>query len=244
MTVIENREIRLASRPRGRPAADNFALASTMLDAPKDGHVLVRNRYLSVDPCVFCRMRGGKSHLPAFEVGAPLEGGAVGTVVESRAEAFKPGDIVISNYGWRECFTAPANTLRATSQDSGSLSVYLSMLGLQRICPWACSYLIRLKPAEVLLVSGKVRVEGSVASQLSQLRGCRIIGSAGSREMITFLRETGGIAMIPYASGPMAISGTRVGAQHIPDQNNDPVDHGSRSCKTLDKPACKGATNG
>lgn len=202
MPTIESREIRLASRPQGRPTAENFELAQTVVSEPRDGHVLVRNHYLSVDPCVFCRMRGGKSHLPAFKVGEPLEGGAVGMVVESRSEAFKPGDIVISNYGWREWYVASAQSLRSTSQDTCSLSAYLNMLGLQRICPWAFSYLTHLKPAEVLLVSGAVRVGGSVASQLSQLRGCRIIGSAGSREMLTFLREECGFNVtLEYGSG-------------------------------------------
>lgn len=202
MPVIESREIRLASRPSSRPTADHFTVATALLDPPRDGHVLVRNNYLSIDPCVFCRIRGGKSHLPTFEVGAPLEGGAVGTVVDSRSDDFKPGDVVISNYGWREWFVASAESLRPTSKSKQTLNVYLSLLGLQRICPWACSYLVNLTPAQVILVSGVVRVKGSVASQLSQLRGCRIIGSAGSREMVTFLREECGFDVtLDYGSG-------------------------------------------
>lgn len=202
MPAIESREIRLSSRPSSRPTADNFTVATARLEPPKDGCVLVRNTYLSVDPCVFCRSRGGKSHLPTFEVGAPLEGGAVGTVVESRSGDFNPGDVVISNYGWREWYVASADSLRTTSRSKQTLNAYLGMLGLQRICPWACSYLTDLKPETVMLVTGAVGVKGSLASHLSQLRGCRVIGPAGSRDMVAFLRDECGFDIaLDYKGG-------------------------------------------
>lgn len=189
MPPIVSREIRLASRPVGRPTADNLAVAAVTLDSPPLGHVLVRNNYLSIEPCSFCRMRGNRSLLPAFELGAPLEGGAIGTVVESRSDAFKPGDTVLSNYGWREWFMAPADGLRTTDGVGRPLSAYLSMLGLERVCPWACAYLVRLQPERVLLVSGSVGAHGSVASRLAQLRDCHIIGSAGSHALVSFLKD-------------------------------------------------------
>lgn len=164
-------------------------MATVTLGPLKDGHVLVRNHYLSIEPCVFCRIRGGTSHLPTFELGATLEGGAVGKVVESKAPEFTPGDVVISNYGWREWYTASAEHLRTTSRPNQTLNVYLGLLGLQRICPWACSYLTDLKPSSVMIVSGSVGVKGGLASHLAQLRGCHVIGPAGSRDMVVFLRD-------------------------------------------------------
>jgi NADPH-dependent curcumin reductase CurA len=189
MPPITSREIRLRSRPQERPTETNFELATVELPPLGEGDVLVRNAYLSVDPCMFCRMRGGKSYLPTFELGKPMEGGAVGTVIQSRAEAYAPGDIVISNFGWREWFVAPANSVRQVTSTRHPLSVYLDDLGLQQICSWASSYLVHVKPGGALLISGKASVEGSVASQLAKLDGCRIIGSAGSRDMLSFLRD-------------------------------------------------------
>ena len=204
MPLTMSREIRLHSRPQGRPSAENLQLASVAIDSPKEGHVLVRNTYLSVDPCMFCRMRGGKSYLPAFELGKPLEGGAVGTVVESRSEPFKPGDTVISNYGWREWFVAKPDDLRQITSRSHTLSIYLQTLGLQSACSWASVYLSHLKPGGDLLVSGGAAAEGSVASQLANLRGCRIIGSAGSRGMLSFLRDDCGFDIaFNYKEGPI-----------------------------------------
>lgn len=189
MQPITSREIRLCSRPKERPIEENFELATVELPPLGEGDVLVRNTYLSVDPCMFCRMRGGKSYLPAFELGKPMEGGAVGTVMHSRSEAYAPGDIVISNFGWREWFVAPANTVRQVTSARHPLSVYLDDFGLQHICSWASSYLVHVKPGGALLISGEASVEGSVARQLAKLDGCRIIGSAGSRDMLSFLRE-------------------------------------------------------
>ena len=204
MPPLMSREIRLRSRPKDRPSADNFTLATVALAPLRESHVLVRNRYLSVDPCMFCRMRGGKSYLPPFELGKPLEGGAVGTVVESRSDAFKPGDVVISNFGWREWYTATSDAVRHISCESHPLSVYLDALGLQRVCSWASAFLVHVKPGGNLLISGGASVSGSVASQLSNLRGCRIIGSAGSRDRVSFLRDECGFDIaFGYKDGPI-----------------------------------------
>src|SRR2546428_14077561 len=97
MSKYTSREVRLASRPKGLPTAENFTLAQVELEPPQPGQVLVRNLYLSVDPYMRGRMNDRKSYVPPFELGKPLEGGAVGEVVESRATQFKPGDIVTSN---------------------------------------------------------------------------------------------------------------------------------------------------
>src|ERR1035438_10158008 len=116
MTTI-SREIRLASRPEGEPTLDNFSFATVEVPDPKPGEVLVRNLYMSVDPYMRGRMNEGKSYVPPFELGKPLEGGAVGEVIESRAKEFKPGDAVTSSYGWRECFIAPPKELHAVSRE-------------------------------------------------------------------------------------------------------------------------------
>lgn len=106
MSSIASREVRLASRPRGLPTAGNFTLAQVELEPPQDGQVLVRNLFVSVDPYMRGRMNDGKSYVPSFELGKPLDGGAVGEVIESRAKEFKRGDAVTSSFGWREYFVA------------------------------------------------------------------------------------------------------------------------------------------
>src|SRR6476646_5844758 len=98
MSKIASREIRLVSRPEGIPTPVNFSLVQTDLPLPQDQQVLVRNLFMSVDPYMRGRMNARKSYVPAFELGKPLDGGAVGEVIESRAKEFKPGDALTSNF--------------------------------------------------------------------------------------------------------------------------------------------------
>jgi len=116
MGNIISREIRLASRPQGMPVPRNFTMASVEVGSPQEGEVLVRNLFMSVDPYMRGRMREGKSYVPPFEIGKPLEGGAVGEVIESKADRFQPGDIVLSNFGWREYFISNPRDLRAANR--------------------------------------------------------------------------------------------------------------------------------
>ncbi|MGA2987679.1 MAG: NADP-dependent oxidoreductase, partial [Terriglobia bacterium] len=122
MTNLMSREIRLASRPSGIPTAANFTLERTKLEPLEDQQVLVRNLFMSVDPYMRGRMNAGKSYVPPFELGKALNGGAVGEVVESCAEEFKPGDAVTSNYGWREYFIAVPKELHPVSREIQPLS--------------------------------------------------------------------------------------------------------------------------
>src|SRR5512133_1982747 len=101
MGKIVSREIRLASRPKGMPTPANFAMGNVELGAPREGEVLVKNLFMSVDPYMRGRMNEGKSYVPPFELGKALQGGAVGEVIESRANPFRPGDVVLSSLGWR-----------------------------------------------------------------------------------------------------------------------------------------------
>jgi NADPH-dependent curcumin reductase CurA len=182
MSKLTSREIRLASRPTGIPTAANFKLVWTASEPLKDREVLVRNLFMSVDPYMRGRMNEGKSYVPPFEMGKPLEGGAVGDVIESRAPEFKPGDVVTSNFGWREYFTASPEDLHRVSRDIQPLSVYLGALGMTGMTAWAGLNLVDVKAGDVIFISGAAGAVGNVAGQLAKLRGCRVVGSAGSAE--------------------------------------------------------------
>ena len=199
-----SREIRLASRPRGIPIADNFVLAQSDVGPPQAQQVLIRNLFMSVDPYMRGRMNEGKSYVPPFELGQVLEGGAVGEVIESRAVELKPGDIVTSNYGWREYFVAAPKELRPVNRALQPLSVYLGVLGMTGLTAWAGLKLVDVKAGDVVYISGAAGAVGNVAGQLAKLRGCRVIGSAGSMEKVMFLRgECGFDVAFDYKFGPV-----------------------------------------
>jgi NADPH-dependent curcumin reductase CurA len=203
MSKLTSREICLASRPNGLPTPADFTLEWTASEPLKDQEVLVRNLFMSVDPYMRGRMNEGKSYVPQFEVGKPLEGGAIGDVIESRAPEFKPGDVVTSNFGWREYFISSPHDLHLVSRDVQPLSAYLGALGMTGMTAWAGLNLVDVKAGDVIFISGAAGAVGNVAGQLAKLRGCRVIGSAGSAEKVKFLLEQCGFdAAFNYTAGP------------------------------------------
>jgi NADPH-dependent curcumin reductase CurA len=204
MSNFSSTEIRLASRPNGIPTAANFTLTRTELPPLKDGEVLVRNLFMSVDPYMRGRMNDVKSYVPPFQLGKPLDGGAVGEVVESRARDFKHGDAVTSGFGWRDYFIAPPDLLHPVSREIQPLSVYLGTLGMPGMTAWAGLNLVDVKAGDVVYISGAAGAVGNVAGQLAKLRGCRVIGSAGSAEKVRFLLEECGFdGAFNYKPGPV-----------------------------------------
>jgi NADPH-dependent curcumin reductase CurA len=189
MIDITSREIHLVSRPQGMPTANNFALVPIELEPLLDQQVLVRNLYLSVDPYMRGRMNDSKSYVPSFELNKAIDGGAVGEVIESRTEAFKVGDLVTSNCGWREYFMAIPAALHRVNRDRQPASVYLGALGMTGMTAWAGLNLAEAKAGEIIFISGAAGAVGSVAGQLAKLRGCQVIGAAGSAEKVRFLEE-------------------------------------------------------
>jgi NADPH-dependent curcumin reductase CurA len=199
-----SREIRLASRPQGLPTAANFIRAQTELKSLPDQQVLVHNLFMSVDPYMRGRMSNRKSYVPPFEIGKVLEGGAVGEVVESRAKELKAGDAVVSNFGWREYFIASPKDLHPVSREVQPLSVYLGALGMTGMTAWVGLNLVEVKAGDVIYISGAAGAVGNVAGQLAKLRGCKVIGSAGSMEKVKFLREECNFDIaFDYKSGPI-----------------------------------------
>ncbi|WP_348263074.1 NADP-dependent oxidoreductase [Telmatobacter sp. DSM 110680] len=186
----ESREVRLASRPQGEPSLDNFSFATVQIRDPNPGEVLVRNVCLSVDPYMRGRMNDAKSYVPPFQIGQPLEGGAVGRVIASQDEKFPTGTYVFSMYGWREAFVAPTSHLQIVDAAVAPVSAYLGLLGVTGLTAWVGINLIaRLKVGETIFVSGGAGAVGNAACQLAKIHSCKVIGSAGSEEKVSFLRD-------------------------------------------------------
>lgn len=202
MTDLISREVELASRPPGWPTLENFNLVETRVSPPAEGEVRVRNLFMSVDPYMRGRMREAKSYVPPFQLGKPLEGTAIGEVLESRHEGFQPGDIVNSMLGWREYFVCSERGLRKLDKNIRPLSAYLGVLGMPGMSAWVGLNLVGVKADDVVFVSGAAGAVGSVAGQLAKLRGCKVVGSAGSQEKVTMLtRELGFDAAFNYKDG-------------------------------------------
>ncbi len=188
MTEFISREVRLKARPTGMPVENNFEVAEVTLDPPREGQVLVRNHYMSVDPYMRGRMYDRKSYAPPFQVGRVLDGGAVGEIVESNSDALPVGSFVQSGQGWREAFVSDVDTLVQVDPQLAPLSSYLGVLGMPGMTAYVGLFnAAEMKEGETVFVSGAAGAVGSLAGQIARIKGCRVLGSAGSDDKVAHL---------------------------------------------------------
>jgi len=190
MSQTVNHEIHLVARPQGWPAPDDFQLVETPLPEPAEGQALVRNVFMSVDPYMRGRMNDVKSYTPPFALNKVMQGGAIGTVVTSRTPALPEGAVVLSNAGWREYFVSDGRGLERIEQPTAPLSAYLGVLGMPGMTAYIGLLDIgRPKAGETVFVSAASGAVGSVVGQLARIKGCRVVGSAGSEAKVRFLLD-------------------------------------------------------
>jgi NADPH-dependent curcumin reductase CurA len=201
---VHSTEVRLAARPHGWPTAETFDITRVEVADPGPGQLLVRNRLMSVDPYMRGRMDDRKSYVPPFQVGEALQGGAVGEVIESTVDGFKPGDTVLHGLGWREYALVDARSVAKVDPSVAPLGAYLGVLGMTGLTAYAG--LLRtaeFKPGDVVFVSSAAGAVGQVVGQLAKHRGAaRVIGSAGTAEKVAYLTgELGFDAAFDYHDG-------------------------------------------
>lgn len=195
MSNVKSKEVRLKSRPVGMPKEGDFEIAEAEIGQPGDGEVLVRNIWMSVDPYMRGRMYDRESYVPPFQIGKPLEGGAIGQVVASNAEGVKEGDYVQSMLGWREYFVAKGNEVQKVDDKAGvPIQAFLGTLGMPGLTAYAGLLRVgELKDGETVFVSAASGAVGAVVCQIAKAKGCYVVGSAGSDDKCTWLEETAGI---------------------------------------------------
>ena len=211
-------EVRLASRPQGWPTEDTFEIAEVEIPTPGDGQILVRNVVMSVDPYMRGRMNDVKSYAPPYQVGQPLEGGAVGeiTAVGSGVEGLAVGDNVLHGLGWREYAVLDAKHSVKVDGTVAPLSAYLGVLGMPGLTAYAgLLATAEFKEGDTVFVSGAAGAVGQLVGQIARLKGAsRVIGSAGSADKVKYLTEELGFdAAFNYKDGSV----TEQLAQAAPD---------------------------
>ncbi|WP_369060337.1 NADP-dependent oxidoreductase [Caulobacter sp. 73W] len=201
--MTTSREIRLKSRPVGMPAKEHFELATVELAAPAEGEVQVRNHWMSVDPYMRGRMYDRPSYVPPFELGKALQGGAVGEVIASNDPSLQVGDTVMSMFGWREAFNAPASSVQKIDAGKLPLQAFLGVAGMPGLTAYAGLLRVAaLKDGDVVFVSAAAGAVGSVVCQIAKIKGHTVIGSAGGPEKAAFLKEIGVDQVIDYKAAP------------------------------------------
>ncbi|HUX55166.1 MAG TPA: NADP-dependent oxidoreductase [Williamwhitmania sp.] len=183
-----NREILLKSRPVGKPTTANFEIVNSEPISLNNGELLLKARYISVDPYMRGRMSDAKSYVEPYQVGKPIEGGIVAEVVESRSPQFSPGDSVFGMLQWKLVQAVSAEKVTKLNKETAPLSYYLGILGM----PGLTAYFGLLdigkpKEGETVVVSGAAGAVGMVVGQIAKLKGCRVVGIAGSDAKVNYL---------------------------------------------------------
>ena len=194
----------LVNRPEGLPQSSDFELREFDLPPLEDGSVRVRNLWLSVDPYMRGRMNESKSYIPPFQLGEPMDGGAVGEVVESKAEGFAAGDLVSHFAGWRDEAVLPAKGLIKLPDLGAPPKDFLGNLGITGATAWFGLFdVAEAKEGDIVFVSAAAGAVGSAVVQIAKAKGMTVIGSAGGADKCEFVRSLGADAAIDYRSGPI-----------------------------------------
>jgi NADPH-dependent curcumin reductase CurA len=194
----------LKSRPSGMPTSDNFDLKETELPTLSEGQVRVRNLWLSVDPYMRGRMNDVKSYVPPFQVGEPLEGGALGEVVESKAERLKPGDLVQHMSGWRDEAVLDQRAANKLPHLGVPPEQFLGVLGVTGITAYfGLLDAAQARAGDIVFVSAAAGAVGSVVVQVAKAKGMTAIGSAGGQEKCDWVRSLGADEVIDYKAAPI-----------------------------------------
>jgi len=194
----------LMSRPQGLPQKDDFALKDFDLPPVGEGEMRVRNLWLSVDPYMRGRMNDVKSYVPPFQLDASMEGGAIGEIVESKADGFAVGDLVQHMAGWRDEAVVPARMAQKLPNLGAAPELFLGVLGVTGLTAYfGLLDAASAKQGDVVFVSAAAGAVGSVVVQIAKAKGMTVIGSAGGREKCDFVRSLGADHVVDYKAGPI-----------------------------------------
>jgi NADPH-dependent curcumin reductase CurA len=196
---MRSKEVHLVERPQGLPVPAQFRVVETDIADPAEGQLLVENIYMSVDPAMRPRLAGPTA------LNEAMTGGAIGRVLESRNAAFRQGEYVESMNGFREYFISDGKGLSKLDASGMPLVAYMSVLGLTGLTAYGGLLVIgALKDGENVFVSAAAGAVGSVAAQIAKIKGCYVIGSAGTDEKCRWLKDELGLdAVINYKNGDL-----------------------------------------
>lgn len=202
-SLLSYQRIVLASRPKGQVVPENFRLETLPVPELKDGELLVRNHFMSLDPYMRGRMEDAKSYAAPQVIGETMIGGTVGEVVASKNAKFSVGDKVIGMLGWSEIGVSDGLLLRKVDTTHIPLSAYLGSVGMPGLTAWyGLTQIMQPKAGETIVVSAASGAVGSVVGQLGKQLGCRVVGIAGGADKCAYVvNELGFDACIDYKAG-------------------------------------------
>ena len=188
---MQNKQWILNSFPVGEIKDNDLIFKDSNLGEVNDGEVLIKNIYLSLDPANRGWMSGKASYVDAMQIGEIMRGGTIGIIEESKNEKFKKGDVVQYQGGWQEYCINDGKGLRIIPLNTGlELPSFLSVMGMPGITAYfGLLDVLNPKEGETLVVSGAAGAVGSIVSQIAKIKGCKVIGIAGTKQKCSWLKN-------------------------------------------------------
>ena len=200
--ATQNMQVLLANRPTGWVQESDFRIVETAIPKPGNGQVLVKSKFLSLDPYMRGRMNETKSYAASVQIGDVMTGETVGEVVESENPKFAAGDTVCSRSGWQQYAISDGRDLRKVDPKLVPISTYLGVVGMPGVTAWVGLLDIgQPKAGETVVVAAASGAVGGVVGQLARLKGARALGVAGGKEKCNYVvKELGFDACIDHRS--------------------------------------------
>ena len=205
MQNVVNRRWLLKQYPEGMPTLDNWTMDAQPVPDPGPGQILVKAKWLSVDPYMRGRMSPATNYTKGVEIGEVMQGGGVGEVVASNHPKWKAGDIAESmSFGWQEWSVltpdvpGPAGVNRI-DPNFAPIESSLSWLGMPGLTAYfGLLELGRPRPGDTVVVSAASGAVGQLVGQIAKLAGCRAVAIAGNDDKLKWCQELGFDAGINY----------------------------------------------
>ncbi len=197
---MKNTQVIFKSRPEGFPSESNFEIVQSEMPKLGDGQVLRRTIYLSLDPYMRGRMSTAKSYAEPATLGEPMVGSTISEVLESNNSRYRPGDFVLGFDGWQQYAVSDGKGLRKLDPKEAPISYAVGVLGFPGLTAYVGLLDIgKPKEGETVVVSAAAGAVGSIAGQIAKIKGCRVVGTAGSDEKCAYvINELGFDACINY----------------------------------------------
>ncbi|KGE13016.1 NADP-dependent oxidoreductase [Sphingobacterium deserti] len=190
----------LKNRPDGTPKDSDFELKDVELPSLKQGEIKIRNKYISVDPYMRPKMSANEdSYTEAYALNGVIDGMSIGEVVESESDKFEKGDLVMNFSGWVD--EAIVSEDKAKKVDTRGLPdvYFMSILGMTGATAYfGLLHVAQAKSGDTVFVSAAAGAVGSTVVQIAKAMGMTVIGSAGGREKVEFVKSLGADDVIDY----------------------------------------------
>jgi NADPH-dependent curcumin reductase len=202
---MKNLQIHLIARPQGLPTLDIFQEVEADVPPLQEGQFLIKNHYISLDPAIRGWMNAGTTYIPGMPLNAPVRAFTLGEIIDSQNADFKVGEFVNGLLGVQEYAISDGKGVSKVDTSLGKLSWHLGILGM----PGMTAYFGLLergqpKAGETVFITGAAGIIGTTVGQIAKLKGCRVVGTAGSDEKCNYLKTIGFDVVINYKTENIA----------------------------------------